>query len=388
LPRLFLLGAFQAISGGDTIKSENCNLEIKPSSKNQIPKRNPHGGLSAEFGSCFFEFEIPPRVTIGRGNRRRQVLQRLKTRDIDEMAEGFPGWDLRFRQLGRGPFRGQLQFLDLGGIQVFRAAVNRMVHAEGWFPHSSFGFAPVLAANADAVWRGQRLKVGQVQLGVPGQQADHVTAAHDYQLVALTVDGARVREAASVLGGCDPEELLASSEAVTTSPAHCRALWADLVGLLNRVQARPDLLAQRGRLIEQECLRRFLATLARPNHDRTACQPPNRARLVRRAEDYMQAKLGEPVSVLDLCQELAISERTLHHAFQEVRGMSPMAYFQAVRLNGVRQELKTAADTATVYEIAQRWGFWHTGEFAAAYRRLFGELPSQTLKVKGSTLRL
>ena len=68
--------------------------------------------------------------------------------------------------------------------------------------------------------------------------------------------------------------------------------------------------------------------------------------------------------------------------------MSPMAYFQAVRLNEVRQELKTAAGTATVYEIARRWGFWHTGEFAAAYRRLFGELPSQTLKVKGSKLRL
>jgi AraC family ethanolamine operon transcriptional activator len=32
-----------------------------------------------------------------------------------------------------------------------------------------------------------------------------------------------------------------------------------------------------------------------------------------------------------------------------------------------------------VHEVAQRWGFWHTGEFAADYCRLFGELPSQTL---------
>jgi AraC family ethanolamine operon transcriptional activator len=57
-----------------------------------------------------------------------------------------------------------------------------------------------------------------------------------------------------------------------------------------------------------------------------------------------------------------------------------MAYFQASRLNAVRQELKAApAGTATVHAIARRWGFFHTGEFAAAYRRLFGELPSQTL---------
>jgi AraC family ethanolamine operon transcriptional activator len=56
-----------------------------------------------------------------------------------------------------------------------------------------------------------------------------------------------------------------------------------------------------------------------------------------------------------------------------------MAYFKVSRLNAVRQELKaTSAGTATVHVIAQRWGFWHSGEFAASYRRLFGELPSQT----------
>jgi AraC family ethanolamine operon transcriptional activator len=74
-----------------------------------------------------------------------------------------------------------------------------------------------------------------------------------------------------------------------------------------------------------------------------------------------------------------VSERTLHYAFQEVRGLTPMAYFRACRLNAVRQGLKTVADTASVQQIAQRWGFWHPGEFAAAYRRLFGELPSRTL---------
>jgi len=105
----------------------------------------------------------------------------------------------------------------------------------------------------------------------------------------------------------------------------------------------------------------------------------NRARLVRRAEEYMRAHLRNPLSVLDLCRELDVSERTLHYAFQEVHGLSPMAYFKVHRLNAVRQELKAApAGTTSVHEIAQRWGFWHSGEFAADYRRLFGELPSQT----------
>jgi AraC family ethanolamine operon transcriptional activator len=134
------------------------------------------------------------------------------------------------------------------------------------------------------------------------------------------------------------------------------------------------------RVVEQEYVQRVVAVIAQSTGgDRTACWSSNRGRLVRRADDYMRAFLGEPLSVLDLCRELGVSERTLHYAFQEVRGLSPMAYFKALRLNAVRQELKTAPDTTTVQEIAQRWGFWHTGEFAAAYRRLFGELPSRTL---------
>jgi len=327
-----------------TIKSENCNL-----------------------------------ATMERDNRRRLVLlQTLHTRDFDELAQALPQWDLRFRQLGRGPFRGHLQFLQLGGIQIFQLGVNRMVHIEGWPPPDSFGCFPVLAENENAVWSGRHLKAGQVRLGKPGQVADHLTAADHYQLVALALDGDLVRQEVPVLGGFDPDKRLAGKEVVTTSLAYCRTLESHLVGLLEMAQVSPDHLAQSGRWIEQECLRHFAGLLVRPNDDCTACQPPHRARVVRRAEDYMQAHLGNPLSVLELCRELGVSERTLHYAFQEFRGLSPMAYFKASRLNAVRQELKAAAGTTTVGEIAQRWGFRHTGEFAADYRRLFGELPSQT----------
>jgi AraC family ethanolamine operon transcriptional activator len=213
----------------------------------------------------------------------------------------------------------------------------------------------------------------------PGQLADHVTAADHYQLVALALDADLVQQELPVLGGFDPDNRLAGKEVVTTSPTGCRDLWSYLVGLLDLAQARSDFPAQSWQLIEQECLRSFTELLARPNDSQTVCQPSKRMRVVRRAEDYMQAHLGDPLSMLDLCRELGVSERTLHYAFQEVRGLSPMAYFKASRLNAARQELKaTPAGTTTVREISQRWGFRHTGEFAADYRRLFGELPSET----------
>jgi AraC family ethanolamine operon transcriptional activator len=309
------------------------------------------------------------------------ITVQSRIRDPDELAEGFRPWELRFRQLGRGSFRGELKILQLGRIQIVRSSGNRRLHAQGSAPPGSFGFAPVLPRNAGAIWRGRRCKTGQVVAIGPGQEADHITAAH-FEFVSLTVDGDFFRECAAVPGGFDPEKRLIGRLAATSSPARCRALTAHLRELLDQVEARPGLLVQpqTRQAVEQECVRRVVEMIAQSTGgDRTACWSSNRERLVRRADDCMWACLGEPLSLLDLCQDLDVSERTLHYAFQEVRGLSPMAYFRAFRLNAVRQELKTAPDTATVHEIARRWGFWHAGEFAAAYRRLFGELPSQTL---------
>ena len=51
-------------------------------------------------------------------------------------------------------------------------------------------------------------------------------------------------------------------------------------------------------------------------------------------------------------------------------------YLHALRLNRARRELRLAdPDVSRVSDVANRWNFWHMGQFAADYRRLFGELP-------------
>lgn len=85
-------------------------------------------------------------------------------------------------------------------------------------------------------------------------------------------------------------------------------------------------------------------------------------------------------SVGDLCAATQVSQRTLRYAFLERFGVTPKAYLKAIRLNGVRRELKRSSSLNTrINKIALDWGFWHMGQFAADYRRHFGELPSQTL---------
>lgn len=88
---------------------------------------------------------------------------------------------------------------------------------------------------------------------------------------------------------------------------------------------------------------------------------------------------NESPTVLDLCKATGASERTLRYAFQEHFGISPKTYLSVYRLNKVRKELRNGHPASIkISDIANQWGFWHMGQFAADYRKFFGELPSET----------
>ena len=89
--------------------------------------------------------------------------------------------------------------------------------------------------------------------------------------------------------------------------------------------------------------------------------------------------------VSDLCRRTGVGERTLRYAFAENWGISPKAYLQSRRLNAVRRALRDGRADSVIADIANDHEFWHMGQFAADYQRMFGELPSVTLKRERDT---
>jgi AraC-like DNA-binding protein len=100
---------------------------------------------------------------------------------------------------------------------------------------------------------------------------------------------------------------------------------------------------------------------------------------IRRAVDFMQARLGEPLALADIAMAAGIPGRTLFTHFQCVHGTSPMQFLRRLRFEKVREALLHARQTDNVSSICGRWGFTHLGRFAVEYRHRFGETPSQTL---------
>jgi AraC-like DNA-binding protein len=109
----------------------------------------------------------------------------------------------------------------------------------------------------------------------------------------------------------------------------------------------------------------------------------NRARLARRAEDWMRAHLGEPIQIPDLCRALGVNRRELEYAFRLIHDESPRDYLHALRLNAVRRELMRTKGADSVSRIALAHGITHFGRFSASYRRLFGVNPGGTGRGNG-----
>jgi AraC-like DNA-binding protein len=101
---------------------------------------------------------------------------------------------------------------------------------------------------------------------------------------------------------------------------------------------------------------------------------------VKRAIDYMQARLGSPISIADIAETCGIAGRTLFKHFQDFHGISPIQYLRNARFDRARQALERAQPGESVTEIAMRWGFSHMGRFSVEYRKRFGESPGESLR--------
>ncbi|MGK7962620.1 helix-turn-helix domain-containing protein [Crocosphaera sp.] len=106
-----------------------------------------------------------------------------------------------------------------------------------------------------------------------------------------------------------------------------------------------------------------------------------REKIIARCRNFIEECKGKPVTVKELATVAQVSERTLRTTFNEYFGISPARYLKLRQLHQVHRALRaTESKKVLISDIMAQYGVWELGRFAGQYRRLFGELPSQTLR--------
>ncbi|MBD8898934.1 helix-turn-helix domain-containing protein [Rhodanobacter sp. DHG33] len=124
------------------------------------------------------------------------------------------------------------------------------------------------------------------------------------------------------------------------------------------------------------------AGLSAHAEDRPQCTRGRRTHymIVQRVEQFMRANMRQDIYLSEMCNAAGVSERALRYAFEDLLGLSPNRYLSMLRLCTACRSLSLSdASRRSVKSVALSCGLWDLSRFADHYRRVFGELPSDTL---------
>lgn len=103
-------------------------------------------------------------------------------------------------------------------------------------------------------------------------------------------------------------------------------------------------------------------------------------RIVREAITEISRTDSPCLSIADICASTGVQKSRLYEAFSEVYNITPGEYMYRRRLTQAREDLIGWENRSqSVKAIAIKHGFLSSGQFAKAYRSMYGELPSKTL---------
>ena len=309
----------------------------------------------------------------------------IRTTDLGE-------WDARTRETLQTSFRfevakggrfvGEIHHLDFGSFALGRRRFGAETLAQS-APVSDDSFTVVLPLGGRCT---AMLGAHPVDLAVGlGSMASSKLsfwshASADFDHAFLQVGRAQIERVCATLLGRDLSQPLDFTFSLSpASPAHGRFIQAmTMAASLADGPAKFPLLVAN---LEQLVMGMLL--LAQPNNHTDALADPHAwvsAASVRRAMEYMEAHIDEPLTVTEIARHAGVGLRSLQAAFRSCFGTTPSMWLRDKRLDRVHETLVTAVPGSTsVTRVAMEWGFVHLGEFAAYYRRRFGVNPSDTL---------
>lgn len=313
------------------------------------------------------------------------------TTDVDEAAEllrpaFFPiditpcGTDsLRIRVKA-----DQLPLLSIGYLDMSDEAVMRVADIP------SCQIAIALSGHTVTTWPDHRGSTvtgpGSATVFTPGMDVE-LMWSHDCAQLGLMISPSEITRELELLLDRPvrrPVEFARQLDLTTNSSRS----WLSLPGILAREAGRADgLLSHRLALANMQRLLIQGLLLTQPHSYTDALGDDGRPApeaVVKRAIDLMHGRPESVWTTAELARATGVSARALQKAFARSGELPPMTYLRHLRLHLVRAELAAASRTsssAAVTAAAGRWGFVHLGRFAQQYREMFGEAPSETLRL-------
>ncbi|WP_171061018.1 AraC family transcriptional regulator [Poseidonocella sp. HB161398] len=310
-------------------------------------------------------------MTLGR-NHADSPWSLAPIHRVEELGEAVRDAGLEALQMSGGPFRCSLAFAQDQGVTFSSGRIDSRVSLRGPLSQDRITFGVALRTGAGSRHWGQDIASYNLGLFRPGDEHDALYAPGSMYLAA-TLDHETLHRIAEERGAVIDRMTLGGTGILPDRL--CENRIAALAATLDAVH--------RGGMCQPGTLHDALFAALLPHFSRPAQRiaGPRRqgrhALLARRARDFIEAHPDRPLTIGTISQAAGTSPRTLHRAFLEQLGETPMSHVLRLRLHGLRRDLLADAGTP-VAVLQRRWGLTEPGRASGLYRELFGELPSHT----------
>jgi AraC family transcriptional regulator, ethanolamine operon transcriptional activator len=315
---------------------------------------------------------------------KRSRTERTSYRDFEELEHSGVPRDFEITLIGpeRGVWTRTSAILDRSALQIGSECGANVGH--GRIPEHMTVFHVALS-GLPPICGGAR--PGRTWITVEGPGSEHIEAVRGpSRWATFAVAPEVLDEACARLRTDEPLYEPGRSRIVRASAKAVQGLRAVFLEAERRILESPadfEDAAFRARL-----RRDLVDGLAGAVHAGTPVRPtagtaaPEHQRILIACMRHLGATREHSVTIEELCGAVSCSRRTLTRVFREAFDISPARYLRLRRLNQVRSWLRRADPAPNVTGAATRFGFYELGRFAGDYRRLFGELPSETLRLR------
>jgi len=315
------------------------------------------------------KISTPPRLVVD-----------LRFSNIEAWAAA-SDWDLDFRQLSAGRLNGRVRVLAGPGCTAMKVQLNQSFHQLGHSQPGYVTFGIPYPPRGEFKWCGSTARGDELLNFNPFGGFDGISGK-SFSGCALSFRRETLEELAEILDlSFDFEKILHGGGVLLGAGEETTRIRRQLDVAFQSVSitGRPEVPAASS-LFETGVAEAILHLLARSSRPRWDAVQPARQIALRNALDILEIPENLPISVAGLCRRVGVSAPSLYRAFKEMFGVGTKEYIQARILAAVRSELVAARPGTQINDIANVWGIWHMGRFAADYRKQFGELPSETLQ--------
>jgi AraC-like DNA-binding protein len=300
--------------------------------------------------------------------------KRMESDDPDEVTSWVARRDGDHSRVvrGTGPYGFRLALIGSPSVQVAWADTRLATTLRARFLQPTFHL-PIRGVQQYTYGR-RRIVVDTGELVFMAPEAEVTRYSEGHPVLAIRLDTSTFESEVRKRHETDRVDRPRVPQMLDLPEPQRRELLEAITGLARRYL--PDASAPSGMHDESRLLSALAGALTWSATGRIAPVSIQRLNFL---EDWIDAHVGEAITLGRLCAVVQVGERSLQLAFQARRGMSPMRFVSERRLAEAQRRFAFASGDENVTAIATSLGFTHLGRFSSAYRAAFGESPSRTL---------